>query len=138
MGQRDILRKEGMKMNNIIIRTRNADVKAELDDSDISNSIWLSLPFRNTINMLGDEIYFEFPIEGIKLEGETVTVLEKGDIAYWPKVGALCLFFGPTPLSGEDGKPVSRYPVIRIGRMTSDCSVLEEAGDRQRITIEKA
>ncbi|MBQ7701894.1 MAG: AfsR family transcriptional regulator [Candidatus Methanomethylophilaceae archaeon] len=125
-------------MLNISIRTRNADIQAELDDSDISNAIWFALPFRNTINMLGDEIYFEFPLNDVEMKGEQVTVLDVGDIAYWPKVGALCLFFGPTPLSGEDGRPVSRYPVIKIGKMKGDCSVLEEAGDRQRIFIERS
>ncbi len=122
----------------IMIRTRNADVEAELDNSDISNAIWFELPFRNTINMLGDEIYFEFPLKDVEMSGEQVTVLDVGDIAYWPKVGALCLFFGPTPLSGEDGRPVSRYPVIKIGKMKGDCSVLSEAGDRQRIFIERS
>ncbi|MBO4552156.1 MAG: AfsR family transcriptional regulator [Candidatus Methanomethylophilaceae archaeon] len=122
----------------IMIRTRNADVEAELDGSDISNAIWFELPFRNTINMLGDEIYFEFPLKDVEMSGEQVTVLDVGDIAYWPKVGALCLFFGPTPLSGEDGRPVSRYPVIKIGKMKGDCSVLSEAGDRQRIFIERS
>lgn len=124
-------------MTRIKIRTRNADIFAELDDSDISNAIWFSLPFRGTVNMLGDEIYFEFPLKDTAITGEEVTVLDKGDIAYWPKVDALCLFFGPTPLSGEDGRPVSKYPVIKIGKMLGDCSVLEDAGDRQRIFIER-
>ena len=121
----------------IKIRTRNADILADLDDSAISDAIWFALPFRNTINMLGDEIYFEVPLDEVPMDGERVTVLDAGDIAYWPKVGALCLFFGPTPLSGEDGKPVSRYPVIKIGKMKGDYTVLEDAGDRQRIFIER-
>ena len=125
-------------MTKIMIRTRNADIEGELDDSDISNAIWFALPFRNTINMLGDEIYFEFPLKDVSISGEEVTVLDAGDIAYWPKVNALCLFFGPTPLSGEDGRPVSRYPVIKIGEMKGDFSVLEDAGDRQRIFIERS
>ena len=119
------------------IRTRNADILADLDDSAISDAIWFALPFRNTINMLGDEIYFEFPLEDVPMDGERVTVLDAGDVAYWPKVGALCLFFGPTPLSGEDGRPVSRYPVIKIGKMKGNYTVLEDAGDRQRIFIER-
>ena len=121
----------------IKIRTRNADILADLDDSAISDAIWFALPFRNTINMLGDEIYFEVPLDEVPMDGERVTVLDAGDIAYWPKVGALCLFVGPTPLSGEDGKPVSRYPVIKIGKMKGDYTVLEDAGDRQRIFIER-
>lgn len=60
-----------------------------------------------------------------------MTVLDAGDIAYWPRAYALCLFFGPTPLSGDDGRPVSKYPVIKIGRIDGDCSSMEDAGDRQ-------
>ncbi|MDR3074982.1 MAG: AfsR family transcriptional regulator [Candidatus Methanoplasma sp.] len=124
-------------MSRIRIRTRNGEYLAELDDSDISNAIWLSLPFTTGINMLGSQIYFGMPIDHADPD-ELVTVLDAGDIAYWPKVGALCIFFGPTPLSGDDGRPVSRYPVAKIGRIIEDCSSMESAGDRQPITIEKA
>jgi len=124
-------------MSRIRIRTRNGEYLAELDSSDISNAVWLSLPFTTTINMLGCQIFFEMPVDYAEPE-DLVKKLEVGDIAYWPKVGALCIFFGPTPLSGEDGKPVSRYPVTKIGRMIDDCSSMEFAGDRQPITIEKA
>ncbi|MDR1954361.1 MAG: AfsR family transcriptional regulator [Candidatus Methanoplasma sp.] len=124
-------------MSRIRIRTRNGEYLAELDDSDISNAVWLSLPFTTRINMLGCQIYFEMPV-GNAEPGGLVTKLDTGDIAYWPGVGALCIFFGPTPLSGDDGLPVSRYPVMRIGRIIEDCSSMEHAGDRQPITIEKA
>ncbi len=85
--------------------------------------------------MLGGMMYCELPLEAvIPKEGRTRD-LEIGDIAYWPGPGALCIFFGPTPLSGEDGKPVAPYPVIKIGKMTGDCSGMEDMGDRQRITV---
>ncbi|AIZ56000.1 hypothetical protein Mpt1_c00950 [Candidatus Methanoplasma termitum] len=124
-------------MSGIRIRTRNGEYRAELDGSDISNAIWLSLPFRTAINMMGGQIYFEMPIDHADPK-EMVTKLNVGDIAYWPKVGALCFFYGPTPLSGDDRLPVSRYPVTKIGRMIDDCSSMEDAGDRQHITIEQA
>jgi hypothetical protein len=123
-------------MNRLIIRTRNLEVKADLDDSDISNWIWLNSPHRLDINMLGSMIYCELPLDAeMPKEGRT-TEMEVGDIAYWPGPGAFCIFFGPTPLSGEDGKPVAPYPVIKIGRIIGDCSGLEDAGDRQRLTLE--
>lgn len=123
-------------MKDILIRTRNGVYEAELDDSDLSNEIWLALPFSNYINMLGDEIFFEFPISSEISEKNRVTILDKGDIAYWPKAGAFCIFFGPTPLSKEDKKPVSRYPVIKIGKLKGEFDSLEYAGDRQKIIIE--
>lgn len=125
------------RMNKIIIRTRNAEFQAELDDSDISNWIWLEAPHKLDINMLGSMIYCEMPMKVLLPKDGRTTQLEVGDVAYWPGPGAFCIFFGPTPLSGEDRKPVAPYPVIKIGRVIGDCSGLEDAGDRQRLTIEQ-
>ena len=122
-------------MNGVLIRTRNGEYRAELDGSDLANAVWLSLPFSAYANELGDELYFEMPLTYLKETGERQNVFEKGDIAWWPGVGALCLFYGPTPLSGEDGRPVSKYKCIKIGRILGDCTSLEEAGDRQKITL---
>ncbi len=124
-------------MNRIIIRSRTAQFVAELDDSDISNAIWLSCPHRLDINMLGGMIYCELPLKVILPKENRVTELEKGDVAYWPGPGAFCIFYGSTPLSGEDGKPVAPYPVIKIGKIVGECDELEDAGDRQRLTLEQ-
>ena len=121
--------------SRITVRTRNGEYPGELDDSDISNAIWLSNRLTVEINMLGGMMYGELPLDVILPKEGRTTKLEAGDIAYWPGPDAFCIFFGPTPLSGEDGQPVAPYPVIRIGKMIGDCSGLEEAGDRQKITI---
>lgn len=122
-------------MSRIIIRTRNGEFQGELDDSDISNTIWLSSPITVETNMLGGMVYCELPLDSIMPKEDRTTELESGDIAYWPGPGAFCIFFGPTPLSGEDRKPVAPFPVIKIGKMIGDCAALENAGDRQRLTI---
>jgi hypothetical protein len=122
-------------MSNIKIRTRSGEWSAALDDSDISNEIWLSLPFSADINMLGSQIYFVMPL-GTKVKGDSKT-FEKGDIAYWPEADALCVFFGPTPLS-TDERPVAAYPMKKIGRVTDECSNMEGSGDRMRITLERS
>ena len=125
-------------MSKICIRTWNGgEFYAELDKSLMSDTLWLSLPKKYFINMLGSMIYFECPFD-CPIEGEEVTQLETGDIAYWPKANAVCIFFGPTPLSKDDGRPVSPYPVIRMGRLIGDCSAMEDAGDRQSIRLERA
>ena len=122
-------------VSRITVRTRNGEYPGELDDSDISNAIWLSNRLTVEINMLGGMMYGELPLDVILPKEGRTTQLETGDIAYWPGPGAFCIFFGPTPLSGEDGQPVAPYPVIKIGKMNGDCSGLEDAGDRQKITI---
>jgi hypothetical protein len=127
----------GGDVSRIRIRTRNGEYLADLDDSDISNAIWLSLPYTAGINMLGGQIYFEMPLKYISYK-DPVTKFDIGDVAYWPKVGALCFFFGPTPLSGDDGLPVSHFPLIKVGELTGEFSTLEDAGDRQNITLERA
>ena len=122
-------------VSRITVRTRNGEYPGELDDSDISNAIWLSNRLTVEINMLGGMMYGELPLDVILPKEGRTTKLETGDIAYWPGPGAFCIFFGPTPLSGEDGQPVAPYPVLKIGKMIGDCSGLEDAGDRQKITI---
>ena len=121
--------------SRITVRTRNGEYPGELDGSDISNAIWLSNRLTVEINMLGGMMYGELPLDVILPKEGRTTKLETGDIAYWPGPGAFCIFFGPTPLSGEDGQPVAPYPVIKIGKMIGDCSGLEDAGDRQKITL---
>lgn len=121
----------------LTVRTRSGTFEADLDDSDVSNEIWLSLPKTVTVNMLGSMIFSDMPVES-SVEGERVTELDVGDIAYWPSASAFCLFFGPTPLSGEDGKPVSPYPVVKIGKLRGEFSKLENSGDGTKMTLEKA
>lgn len=122
-------------MSKVIVRTRCGEFTGDLDGSDISNAIWLSNSISFDINMLGGMLYGELPLDAILPKEGRTTQMEVGDIAYWPGPGAFCIFFGPTPLSGEDGNPVAPFPVIKIGKMIGDCSGLENAGDRQRITI---
>ena len=121
--------------NFITIRSRAGEFRAELDESDISNTIWLSKPLTFEINMIGGMVYGELPLAAVMPREGRTTKLSVGDVAYWPGPGAFCIFYGPTPLSGDDGEPVAPYPVIKIGRMVGDCSALEDAGDRQKITI---
>lgn len=122
--------------SKIVVRTRAGEFAGELDDSDISNAIWLSNRLTIEINMLGGMMYGELPLKAVLPKEGRTTQLETGDIAYWPGPGAFCIFFGPTPLSGDDGEPVAPFPVIKIGKMIGDCSKLEDAGDRQKIYIE--
>ena len=124
-------------MSKITIRTRNDEFTGELDDSDISNAIWLSCPRKLDINMLGSMIYCEMPLKVLLPKDGRTTKLQTGDIAYWPGPGAFCIFFGPTPLSGEDREPVAPYPVIKIGKLLGEYSGLEEAGDRQWLVLEQ-
>jgi hypothetical protein len=119
------------------IIARSGEYDAELDDSELSQAVWFSAHhFTAAANDLAVTLFFEMPVD-VESDAERQTVFDVGDIAWWPGVNALVIFYGPTPLSGEDGKPVWKYKCIKIGRIVGDCSSLEEAGDRQNIILDQ-
>ncbi len=123
-------------MLGLLIRTRGGEYHAELDESDISSAIWFlaSPEFSTETNQVSGLYYFELPVDPL-LTGEETERFEAGDICWWPKVNAMVIFYGPTPLSGEDGRPVWKFPLIRIGKLAGDFSNMDAAGDRQKITL---
>ena len=96
----------------IKIKIQQLEILAELNDSITAQKIWDALPIETAGKLWGDEIYFSIPVEmGEENPKETV---EKGDIAYWPKGSAFCIFFGPTPISGEgEIRPASAVNIVR-------------------------
>ena len=119
------------------IIARSGTYDAELDDSEISQAVWFSAHhFTAPANDLTGTLFFEMPVD-VQSDAERQTVFDVGDIAWWPGVNALVLFYGPTPLSREGGRPVWKYKCIKIGRILGDCGSLEEHGDRQNIILEQ-
>ena len=58
------------------------------------------------------------------------------DVAYWPQGNALCLFYGPTPISnGNEIKPYS--PVNVIGRIISKGNIAKKVDDSTKVIIRK-
>ena len=54
-------------------------------------------------------------------EENAKTEVNELDVAYWPEGKALCLFFGPTPIS-KDGKILAYSPVNIVGKIIDDFS----------------
>jgi uncharacterized protein len=82
-------------------------MEAELNDSKIAALIWEALPLSAAASTWGDEIYFAIPVK-IGLEN-AVSVVQKGDLAYWPEGRCFCIFFGITPASTETEIKPARY-----------------------------
>ncbi len=105
-----------------------------LNDSKTAQHILQGAPYQAQAQLWGKEIYFSIPL---RLEPENpVTVVERGDVAYWPPGQAICIFFGPTPASqGDEIRAAS--PVNLIGKIEGDFSLLErvEAGDIITLTF---
>jgi len=63
-------------------------------------------------------------------------VLEAGEIAYWPPMKAICIFYGPTPASHGD-EIRAAGPVNVFGRIKGDLSILKELREPVNIILEK-
>ena len=89
-------------MNIKIVTPSTGPVEATLKDTYTSNTIYNALPITGRANLWGDEIYFSIPVNAPPENGKTV--VELGDLAYWPPGNAFCIFFGLTPVSKGDEK----------------------------------
>lgn len=104
-----------------------------LNSSRSSSIIWDSLPLTGKAHAWGQEIYFEAPV-GIEPENPSELV-SFGDVGYWPQGNAICLFFGPTPMS-QKGEIRPASPVNVLGRIINDPTVFRGIQGAD-VTLEK-
>ena len=124
-----------MTDKRIRIEADGVVVSAALNDSTTADALWDALPFTGQVQTWGDEIYFPIPVDAPEATDAQATV-DKGAVAYWPPGGALCLFWGPTPMSrGNEIRPAS--PVNVVGTVDGDPAVLARVADGARITVER-
>lgn len=72
---------------------------ADLATTKTADAIWQVLPLSGSANRWGEEIYFAIPVRMELKEGQEI--VKPGDLGYWPSGRALCILFGPTPISRE-------------------------------------
>ena len=108
-----------------IILELNDDISPKTVRSFLDN-----LPFTVDLNVWGDEIYTSASPINISEENAQSPV-SLNDVAYWPTGKAICLFYGPTPMSKNDEiTPAS--PVNVIGKIIDpDKSVLSTAEGKE-------
>ena len=119
----------------ISIEVGGMSVEAELNETETARLIWDSLPIESKANRWGDEVYFDVPVKtGLE---DAVEVVEVGDLGYWPKGPAFCIFFGPTPMSmGDEIKPASAVNII--GKVSEDAGVFRSVSDGQQIKLSRS
>ncbi len=110
-------------------------VTAGLNDSETADQLWDALPITGQANIWGDEIYFSIPVDADE-EADSQETVEMGAVAYWPPGKALCLFWGPTPMSAPgEIRPASAVNVI--GLIDGDPTVLGGVADGAEILVER-
>ena len=120
----------------ITIRTQDAELTAELNDSRTAGAIAAALPLNGNAHVWGDEIYFHIPV-AIPPADDAVEEVEVGTLAYWPTGSAFCIFFGPTPVS-TGNTPRAYSPVNVFGRIIEDTAVLKNVTNGTPVTISAA
>ena len=117
------------------ISSGDVEVFAWLYDSVTADKIWDSLPFKEDVNVWGDEIYFTIPVN-IKIGKEALEIVLSGDLGYWPTGASFCIFFGSTPISREgEIRPASAVNVF--GKIEGETSVLKKVLPGNEILVER-
>ena len=124
-----------MGHRTISISVGGIQVLARLDDNETADKVWEALPISASASTWGDEIYFPTPVQAD--EEDAVETVDMGAVAYWPPGQAICLFFGPTPMSvGDEIRPAS--PVNVFGSIEGDPRALKSVSSGEQIVVERA
>jgi uncharacterized protein len=105
----------------IIFPELKETVLIKIDDSQSPNTVKAildNLPIEVNINKWGKELYTDQTL--IRAQEENAkSEVNLLDVAFWPKGCALCLFYGPTPISKSDKiEPYS--PVNIVGHIVTE------------------
>jgi hypothetical protein len=120
---------------SVSISTNDRSVICELENDAIADALNDVLPLESRISTWGEEIYFPVPVD---TEPESLTTdVDVGDVAFWHEGQSLAVFFGPTPMSGEDGEPVPADDVEVIGGVSEGFSTLDDFRAGEEITVER-
>ena len=121
-------------MTNIIqVEVSGLKLQAELYDTPTAQAIWEALPLDGLANVWGEEIYFEVQVH-LEREPGAREEVEIGELGYWPEGHALCIFFGPTPVSQGD-QPRAYSPVNVFGKVRSDTKSLRFVRQGERVIV---
>ena len=124
-----------MQERRIKIVAGGVEAMALLNDSETAHLVWAALPISASASIWGDEIYFRIDLSAN--EQDAREVVDIGDVAFWPPGQALCLFFGPTPMSvGDEIRPASAVNVI--GRIEGDPTTLKAVPAGDGVLVETA
>ena len=119
----------------IQISTGNLTLTATLNDLETANQLWEILPITGRVQIWGAEIYFSIPVN-VEEELDSQETVLAGSVAYWPPGSALCLFWGPTPVSAPgEIRPASAVNVVGI--IDNDPTLLAQVPDGSEIVVEK-
>jgi hypothetical protein len=121
---------------DIVIITENIRLEGYLSDTPTGQALADALPIEGQAQRWGDEIYFPVLQVAQELDDSAATVVQIGDIGYWPPSRALCLFFGLTP-SSVPGEIRPASAVNLVGRILGDPFCLTAVPEGAGVRVER-
>jgi hypothetical protein len=127
------------KLIKVVFSEFNESLSVELDDSRSPRTVKAileNLPIETSVNKWGQELYTgRTPI--VAQEENAKSEVGLLDVAFWPEGNALCLFYGPTPIS-KVGKIVPASPVNIVGRIVShDNHIVDKVKNTSKVLIKQ-
>lgn len=118
----------------------NETVYIQLDSSKSPKTVKAildNLPIEVNINKWGQELYTDnTPI--VAQQENAKSEVNLLDVAYWPEGNALCLFYGPTPISKDSGKILPYSAVNIVGRiLPKNNNIIDRVKDSMKVIIKQ-
>lgn len=115
-------------MSRLRIAWKGGEVIAHLNTGPTARALLAALPCESTAETWGEEVYFELPVKGVRLEPDAQQVVDPGTVCYWVEGRSLALPYGATPIA-KNGE----------SRLVTRCNVLGRVeGDPKRLKAVKA
>ena len=119
----------------IKMRMGDLEVQGVLNGTRTAQAIWDAMPINASASTWGGEVFFLISVEE-ELEGGRETV-DAGDLCYYPRRNAFCIFYGPTPVSiGDEVRPSG--PITVIGKVAGDPQILRRVAAGVDVTVTRA
>ncbi len=115
-----------------------AELRRDLNPRTVDMILaFLPMKYKVPLQVWGEEVFFYLPdtLKEIGYENTQIE-LEIGDVAFWPRDPACCLFFGKTPLSTNE-KPIAAEPVNVFAKITQGMELLPKLEDGDLIFMDK-
>ena len=98
-------------MDKLLIENEDILIPIKIRYNKTSIKIKENLPFSGSAYKWDKEYYF-YTFLIIEPESDAKDVIEKGEIPYWPKINAIAIAYGPTPVSIKNEiKPASKCSI---------------------------
>lgn len=122
-------------MRRITLEFDGVSLGAELLDTPTADAIWEALPVTARVATWGDEVYFDCGVS-VGEDGDARTIMELGEIAYWPPGDAIAIGFGRTPASQGDEIRLAS-PANVWARTTEDVVRLASVAVGSKVTVSR-